>query len=49
VSVPPEPPTDTAAAGNSGLPMARSAVPGISGNKPSADQTYHALISPKSS
>jgi hypothetical protein len=26
--------------GNSGLPIARSAVPGISGYRPSADQTY---------
>lgn len=49
VSVLPELPTDTTAVGNSGLPMARSAVPGISGYKPSADQTYQALISPRSS
>jgi hypothetical protein len=34
---------------NIGEPSARSEVPGVSGYMPSADQTYHELISPRSS
>nr|WP_279579208.1 hypothetical protein [Fodinicola feengrottensis] len=33
----------------SGLPSARSAVPGVSGYMPSAENTYQELISPRSS
>ncbi len=34
---------------NSGLPSAMSAVPGVFGYMPIADQTYQALIVPRSS
>ena len=48
VMVPP-PPRVIVMLVNIGLPRARSEVPGVSGKKPSADQTYQALIVPRSS
>jgi hypothetical protein len=39
----------TTACWNSGLPSARSARPGVTGNTPSADHTYQDDIAPRSS